>query len=321
MARDILVVIPCLNEEQNIEKLALQFLQSAQTCPMRIIIADGGSSDNTVAIAKKITAQHSAITYLNNPKRIQAAAVNLAVAHYGADAEFLIRLDAHADYPDYYCQTLLQEAQTMQADAVVVSMDSQGKTPFQKAVAAAQNSKLGNGGSPHRTGLSQGKWVDHGHHALMRVDAFNHIGGYDEHFPHNEDAELDTRLIKAGRKIWLTAQTNLVYYPRSSPTRLFMQYLQYGKGRVHTILKHHTLPSLRQLAPAAILPAALLAPLCCWMAAPFFAWVIVCLAYGAWLGYKAHSSAIALSGPAAMIMHFAWSLGFWLGLMEYRNEY
>jgi len=291
---------------------------------MRIVITDGGSSDHTVEIAQKLAAEHPAVTYLHNPKRIQAAAINLAVATYGNEAEFLIRLDAHADYPDNYCQALLEEAKTTQADSVAVTMDTQGKTPFQKAVAAAQNSKLGNGGSAHRSGISEGKWVDHGHHALMRIDVFNRVGGYDESFSHNEDAELDTRFIKAGYKIWLTAKTNLVYYPRSSPMALFKQYRQYGKGRVRNILKHHTKPKLRQMAPLAVFPAVLLAflaPLGWFMAVPFLAWAILCLAYGAWLGHKSQNAAIAFSGPAAMMMHFAWSLGFWCGLVDYARDW
>ena len=64
-------------------------------------------------------------------------------------------------------------------DSVVVSMLTSGSGAVQKAVAAAQNSKLGTGGSKHRH-LSAGEWVDHGHHALMRISAFTAVGGYDE---------------------------------------------------------------------------------------------------------------------------------------------
>ncbi len=319
MTSELLVIIPCLNEEQTIESLVLQLLKNTANCNARIIIADGGSTDKTVEIAKKLASEHPQITYLHNPKRIQSAAVNLAVSTFAQNCDYFIRLDAHADYPDNYCHILLEEAQATGADSVVVAMDTQGKSGFQKAVAAAQNSKLGNGGSAHRAGITQGCWVDHGHHALMKVKAFNTAGHYDENFSHNEDAELDTRLTKAGCKIWLTAKTNLIYYPRPSPVKLFRQYMQYGKGRVRNILKHHTRPKLRQLLPVAVFPAALLAllfPFCKLMAVPFIAWAGLCIAYGALIGYKAHNVTLALSGPAAMIMHFSWSLGFWLGIRE-----
>ena len=50
----------------------------------------------------------------------------------------------------------------------------------------------------------------------MRVAAFRAVGGYDESFSHNEDAELDYRLRAAGYRIWMTDKTFMVYYPRAS---------------------------------------------------------------------------------------------------------
>jgi glycosyltransferase involved in cell wall biosynthesis len=316
---NILAVIPCLNEEVNIERLVQHLVRESATCPMSIVIADGGSSDKTVEIAQKLAAAHSNVVYLHNPGRLQSAAVNLAVATYGKDTEYLIRLDAHADYPEHYCQTLVEEVKLTKADSVVVAMNTVGKGGFQSAVAAAQNSKLGNGGSAHRLAATEGAWVDHGHHALMRIEAFNTTHGYDEHFSHNEDAELDVRLGKAGFKIWLTAKTSITYYPRAAPLPLLKQYISYGRGRVRTLMKHHVHPKLRQVLPAAVLPAFILmfiAPHSYLLHLPFKLWVLLCLGYGILLAVKAKDITIALAGPAAMIMHFGWSVGFWRELVE-----
>ena len=84
-----------------------------------------------------------------------------------------------ATIPTDYCDRLVEEAAATGADSVVVSMATKGVGAFQKATAFAQNSKLGNGGSKHREG-AEGHWTDHGHHALMRVEAFRAVGGYDE---------------------------------------------------------------------------------------------------------------------------------------------
>ena len=89
---------------------------------------------------------------MHNPKRIQSAAINLAVATYGDDFDYLIRIDAHGDYPADYCDRLVDEAAATGADFVVVAMATRGVGVFQKATAVAQNSKLGNGGSQHREG-------------------------------------------------------------------------------------------------------------------------------------------------------------------------
>jgi succinoglycan biosynthesis protein ExoA len=306
-----LIVIPCLNEERNLERVARTALEFPDAL---IVIADGGSTDRTPEIALRLAAAHPAIHYLPNPKRLQSAAVNLAVATYCMAAAYLIRLDAHADYPAGYCQILVEEAERTGAASVVVAMRTIGVSGFQLAAAAAQNSKLGTGGAAHRSTASDGRSVEHGHHALMRLDAFQAVNGYDDTFSHNEDAELDLRLLQAGYTIWLTGRTALDYHPRATPGALFRQYVNYGGGRARTILKHHALPKLRQLAPAAILPALLLAlasPFTLLAAVPVLAWGMLCLGYGLLLGLKARDGWICLAGPAAMLMHLGWSLGFW----------
>jgi succinoglycan biosynthesis protein ExoA len=316
MAERVLAVIPCLNEEEHIERLVRQL--ASCSLAIRIVVADGGSEDRTPQIGQELASQFPNVSFLQNPKRVQAAAVNLAVAVYGKNAEFLIRIDAHADYPDNYCQGLVDEAEKTGADSVVVGMNSVGKTAFQKAVAAAQNSLLGNGGAAHRTVGATGRWAEHGHHALMRVAAFHAVGGYDETFSHNEDAELDTRLRAAGFRIWQTGRTTLAYYPRSRPVALFRQYTRHGSGRARHILKHRARPRLRQMLPALVLPALLLALLApfWWVAScPLIGWVAFCLGYGLTLGIRAKDLTLTAAGPAAMTMHMGWSVGFWKAIL------
>jgi succinoglycan biosynthesis protein ExoA len=270
--------------------------------------------DNTPNIGKKLEALHNQVHYLHNPLRIQAAAMNLAVATYGEDAKYVIRMDAHADYPNHYCVTLIDEAEKTKAASIVVSMQTVGLNGFQRAVAVAQNSRFGNGGSAHRNAVGDGAWVDHGHHALMCIDAFCAVGGYDENFSHNEDAELDIRLRKAGYKIWLTGRTSLTYYPRTTSKSLFKQYFSFGKGRARTLLKHKIKPRLRQTLPVFVAPSALLALLSPFVentAIPLLCWTVLCLGVGAWLAVKHRDSNVIMCGPSLMIMHMAWSLGFW----------
>ncbi len=228
-----LVVIPCLNEADHIGALLNQLRPAAERLKARVVVVDGGSSDGTQAIVRKISLNNPRIVLLDNPKRIQSAAVNLAVSLYAGGAEFLIRIDAHGRYPDDYCDRLVEEARAIGADSVVVSMRTTGTGAIQLAAAAAQDFRLGTGGSSHRH-ASTGAWVDHGHHALMQISAFKVVGGYDETFSHNEDAELDHRLRQAGFRIWLSGRTHMVYYPRSSLYGLYLQYLNYGRDARRT---------------------------------------------------------------------------------------
>jgi succinoglycan biosynthesis protein ExoA len=64
------------------------------------------------------------------------------------------------------------------ATSIDVYMQTVGRLCFQRAVAAAQNSKMGNGGAAHRSEGRSSGWVDHGHHAAFDRAFFQRLGGY-----------------------------------------------------------------------------------------------------------------------------------------------
>ncbi|MBI1403133.1 MAG: glycosyltransferase [Porphyrobacter sp.] len=307
----VLTVVPCLDEADHIAPLLRHLL--ADPANSRIVVADGGSTDGTRAIVREMARLHGRITLLDNPQRIQSAGINRAVARFGGEARWLARIDAHARYPDAYVSRLVATAQAEAVEAVVVRLDSRGDTGFARAVAAAQNSRLGTGGAAHRTGAAAGL-VEHGHHALMRIDAFTAAGGYCETMPCNEDAELDLRLLARGGRIWFAPDLTVRYFPRRTAGALLRQYWRYGKGRATTIRRHRRRLRLRQALPLAIAPACLLAlaaPLEPLLALPALAWAGLCQAWGLTLAAKARRADVALSGSAAMIMHLGWSAGYW----------
>lgn len=320
--RPCMVVIPCLNEASHIEGLLDRLAGPAERLDMKVVVVDGGSTDGTREILRGVTERNPRIAMLDNPLKIQSAAINRAVQKFGDDFRYFIRIDAHGDYPEDYCDRLVEEAEATGADSVVVAMATKGFGIFQKATAVAQNSKLGNGGSKHRKGASS-HWVDHGHHALMRVAAFRAVGGYDETFSHNEDAELDYRLRGAGYRLWMTDKTMMVYYPRATAVGLFRQYLGYGRGRAKNFLKHRTWPKIRQMLPLMVVPilgGTSLALLHWWAAVPAVVWAMICIGYGVMMGINQRNPYAPLAGLAAMIMHFAWSAGFWMQLFDFRRR-
>lgn len=317
-----LIIVPCLNEADHIEALLEKLVAEADRYDMKIVVADGGSTDGTQALVDCAMQQSPRIVLLHNEKRIQSAGVNLAVKTYGAGYQYFIRIDAHGKYPDDYCARLLEEAAATNADSVVVAMATEGFGHFQKATATAQNSKLGNGGAKHRDG-AKGHWTDHGHHALMRISSFLAVGGYDEAFTHNEDAELDYRLQAAGFRIWMTDKTVMIYYPRDSVISLFRQYLGYGRGRAKNLHKHRIVPKVRQALPLMVLPVVAgtsLALLNWWAVVPAAIWASICLSYGVWMAVGQRNPYGPLAAVSAMIMHLAWSTGFWMQLLDFRKR-
>jgi succinoglycan biosynthesis protein ExoA len=311
---NVLIVIPTLNEAAHIGALLQGLIGYALRSGARIAVVDGGSTDGTQAIVESMALENANIILLGNPRRLQSAAVNLAVATLGQEATFLIRIDAHAAYPADYCDVLVAEAERTGADAVVVSMFAVGKSPLQRQIAIAQNSPLGNGGSAHRN-RTRGEWVEHGHHALMRIAAFERVGGYDESFSHNEDAELDHRLRKNGFSIWLTAATRIEYYPRATVLGLLKQYYRFGRGRARNLAKHGISTNARQAIVAALAPLLLLAVFGAinhLFMLPFLLWLAGCLAGGLWFALRRRDLRSLQAGPIAGCMQAAWSAGYWV---------
>lgn len=321
--REVLVVIPTLNEVRAIEGVVDAVHRG---CPpdlqVTLAVADGGSTDGTVQRVQQMQKTRPWLRLLANPRRIQSAAVNLAVQALGQRAQVLVRCDAHAVYPADFVQRLLQSLEQTGADAVVVPMDSVGEGCFQRAVAWVSDSRVGSGGSAHRGGRRSG-YVDHGHHAAFRMASFRRAGGYDETFTHNEDAELDCRQRRLGSRIYLDADIRLQYHPRATAGGLARQYFAYGRGRSRTVRKHPGSMRLRQLA----LPIHLLLLLAALLVATVWPWALLWPA--AYLGVLALSSvSIAVrersvcglfAGPAALIMHLAWAFGFLYGLAFVRQ--
>ncbi len=136
---------------------------------------------------------------------------------------------------------------------------------------------------------------------------------------HNEDAELDLRLLAAGGRIWLEPGQAITYYTRADAAGLWRQYLGYGGGRVRTLMLHRRRPKLRQMVPLAVPGAAalaLLAPIAPILGVPLLAYILLTLGAGLFVGRRAGGGCALLSGVPAMIAHFAWGLGFLRGLFR-----
>lgn len=324
MSTKVLVVIPTLNERLHIERVLRRVLDTTRpSISLRVVVADGGSTDGTRELVEALCRAEPRLRLMVNPDRVQSAAVNLAVRRFGRDADVLIRCDAHADYPEDYCGRLVDTLERTQADAVVVPLDSCGDTPLQRAIAWVSNSPIGTGGSAHRAGRRSG-FVDHGHHAAFRMQAFRAAGGYDPSFSHNEDAELDCRQRALGARIYLDSEIRVCYSPRKSLPALYQQYFKYGEGRSRTARRHPHSLRLRQLA----VPGHLLLSLLSLALAPIQPWLLLWPAlYAAALVLTCsalalrHRSLDALLGVgAAATMHTAWALGFAVGLWAHRER-
>lgn len=320
----LVLAVPVLNEEAHVEACLASLLPQWPAGRCEVLVLDGGSTDATREVVAALAARHPNLRLVANPGRLQSAAVNLAARVGRAEAAVLVRADAHAFYPPDFLARVVGALGATGATSVVVPMRTVADPAdgLHRAIAAAQNARFGNGGAAHRAGGVSG-WVDHGHHAAFDRAHFLSLGGYDEAFSHNEDAEFDARSRAAGGRVWMCAEAVVDYVPRRTLPALARQYAKHGAGRARTLAKHGMRPRPRQMAPVAallgnagslllapVLPALLLVPL---------AYLALCAAWAASAAWRARDPALLAAGAAAAVMHHAWAFGFLRGLARARR--
>lgn len=241
------VVLPVCNEERYIRQCIESILK--QDYPMdrlEVIFIDGNSSDKTVELIKYYIEKYPFIMLLNNPNRTVQFALNIGIEN--ARGEYIVRLDAHAEYADNYISKCIECIQETGADNVGGPMIARGKSKIQKVIAAAYHSPFALGGGKFHDETYEG-YVDTVWLGVYKREKAIEIGLYDVNFPRSEDDEFNYRLIKNGGKIYITPEIKSIYYPRDSFIKLFKQYFEYGLWKPAVIKKHKKPARLSHLVP------------------------------------------------------------------------
>jgi succinoglycan biosynthesis protein ExoA len=311
----ITLVLPVLNEAAYIEDCLRSLLDDPYPRErIEVLVVDGASTDDTVAIVERLKQEFPVLRVLANPRRLQAAAFNLAWRAAHPLSRWLIRCDAHARYPRGFISRCVAAGAQSGAALIVYADAPIGRSCFQRAVAYAQNSKIGVGGAVYRLGTVSG-FVDHGKHGAFRRDILEADLLYDESFAINEDSELSHRIIAAGHRIWLEKDLAVGYFPRHNVTGLWRQYYRYGKGRVRTYAKHNLTMKPRQAATILLLAGNIASVLGGALVHPFLfafvgAYVLALLAAAIAGAIQRRDACVVLSALAYAVMHHAWPIGY-----------
>ncbi len=93
--------MPIRNESSDIARSLGSVLRQDYD-PMEVLVVDGASDDDTVAVVQDVAARspHIPVTVLSNPKRIVPTGMNIALAR--AKGDVIVRVDGHCEIePDY----------------------------------------------------------------------------------------------------------------------------------------------------------------------------------------------------------------------------
>lgn len=299
----VTVLIPTFQEASAIDTCLEAIARQTHPGILETLVIDGGSDDGTQALA----AAHPGVRVLDNPQRIQAAALNIGIA--AAQGDVIVRVDGHCIIADDYVERCVAALEESGAAMVGGGMTPVAHGPVQQGIADAMASRFGAGPARFHTGGEAG-WVDTVYLGAYRRDVVRAAGGYAADMEINEDAELAHRLQDHGG-IWFDPSIRSVYEPRSSLGALAKQFFRYGRGRAATATRHPGSVKPRQLVAPGLLLAIALLPRRRWTLSAYLGGVAVATTVDG-NGGLVRRATYALALPT---MHACWGAGFLVGLV------
>lgn len=187
----ISIVVPTLNEEKNIAdtlKHLRKMLPKAQ-----LIVADGGSSDKTVAIAKKHADEVCLENVKKKPRPSIGAGRNVGARH--AKREWIVFCDADNTPPKLFFDRMSKAFEYPNIVGFGGKVMPQNATFFQNWFFEVLNLIVQVAGLFGRPAIA-------GNAAAYKKGAFFSVKGFDEEMEASEDQDLCMRIAKKGKVVY-----------------------------------------------------------------------------------------------------------------------
>lgn len=215
MNYEVAIVIPTLNEERFISRCLNSIIkQTYEFEKMDVMIIDGGSNDKTKDIVAEYQKSHQNIRFIKNKKKIQSVAFNIGFKK--STAPYIIRLDAHAEYDSKYISLCIENLKQDEKRGNVGGRCN--ILPFNQSIWAQTNailnhSRFGIGGAAFRVS-NEAHNTDSVPFGAFPRKIIEKIGGMREDLPRGEDNEYNSRIRKAGYKIFFDPNIISSYFAR-----------------------------------------------------------------------------------------------------------
>jgi GT2 family glycosyltransferase len=216
------IIIPMRNEEKYIGTCLDSVLANGlPEDQYEILVADGESDDRSREVVLAKSKQHPCIHLLHNPGRFVPSGMNIGIRQ--ARGRYIIRMDAHAEYPPDYIKNCISELERTGAGNVGGRWITRpgSDSLMAKAIALFTQTRLGVGNASYRLGEGD-RYVDTVPFGAFPREVFESVGLYREELVRNQDFELNARIRRAGYTIYLSSKISNVYY-NSASFRKFMR--------------------------------------------------------------------------------------------------
>ena len=306
------VVMAVRNEAAHLETTLRAIFDQDYQGRMEVVVADGRSTDGTLAILQRSASEDSRLKVVDNPELGVGAGLNRAIG--AAGGQVLVRCDGHAELTPDYVRLAVGLLQETGAANVGGRQDAVGTSTLQQAIAIAMNSPAAAGTARFRYSSVAGP-ADTVYLGVFDRQALDEVGGFNPDLVRNQDYELNHRLRESGKLVWFDPRLAVTYRPRTGLRALWMQYLDYGRWKRVMLLRNPGALALRQLAPPALITGLVLSVIGAAIGVPF--WWVPPVAYGTLILATTLTERVRRRDRAAWIlpavmptMHLAWGIGF-----------
>ena len=318
------IVIPCLNEERYIVPL-LDSLAAQDYGPdgIEVIVADGGSTDETRALVRGYVSPFARLDLVDNPKRITVGGLNAGMDAARGDCWIIIGAHSHVQVD--FVRASVEALKRTGAACVGGPIKTIGEGAIGKAIAAAMSSPFGVGNAKFRYADEEAE-VDTVPFGCYHRRVWEVVGRFDETVDGADEDSYNARLIEAGGRIVLVPTIRSSYFPRRTFKALAKQYWEYGAAK-GTLLSRGRPLQPRHFAPAAMVaggPVLALLGLFWRRAGRLLKLLsVLYIAGGVFTGRKAAEKAganPALTFCAMATMHATYGAGFIWGAWQERQR-
>ena len=308
------VVLAVRNEAAHIGATLDAVLAQDYPGPFEVVVADGGSTDDTPTILARLAASEPRLRVVDNPDAWAAPGLNRAIEASRGDV--IVRCDGHAEPAPDYVRLAVELLEQTGAATVGGRQVAVGASFGQRAVAIAMTSPFAVGNARFRYSKAAGP-TDTVYLGVFQRTVLEEIGAFDTTLHRNQDYELNYRIRRSGKLVWFDPRLRVTYRPRSSVSALWRQYLDYGRWKRGMLMQNPGSLALRQTAPPLLLIGLALSAVL--GVVGIAQWWLLPAVYGAFLAVATITESILRRDPAAALlplvmptMHLAWGAGFLL---------
>lgn len=210
-----------LNEEESIGKL-LESLRDQSVLPDEVIIADGGSTDNTLSVISnfqfKIPNKNLKVKIL---KKIGNRSVGRNAAIESSTGDIIVCSDAGCVLDKDWIKNITKPFEDPQIDVVSGYYKGISKTIFQKCLIPYVLVM------PDRVNINN--FLPATRSMAFRKPVWEKIGGFDEKYSHNEDYVF-AKKIRNKFKIKFVKEAIVFWYPPKDFKNAFIMFFRFAYG-------------------------------------------------------------------------------------------